>query len=239
MAIDPIGILWDVDGTLVDTAEQHFLAWAELSRDLGRPFTRADFAKTFGWRNPEIVRELYDPAADARTCAELGKRKETIYREMVRERGATLLPGVRELLAAFRDAGIPQAVGSSAPRGNLDLLLGASGIVDYFGAIVSGDDVTRGKPDPEVFLRGAAGIGVAAQHCLVFEDAIAGVQAARAGGMACIAVTFVGHHPAESLRTAGADRVVGSLAEVTIDEVRRLVAANPDQPTKTPPSKPG
>lgn len=96
MSNSPIGILWDVDGTLVDTAEQHFLAWAQLSRELGHPFTRADFAKTFGWRNPEIVRELYDPRADDAACADLGERKENLYREMVRTTGATVLPGVRE-----------------------------------------------------------------------------------------------------------------------------------------------
>jgi beta-phosphoglucomutase len=226
MTTEPIGILWDVDGTLVDTAEQHFLAWAQLSHDLDKPFTRADFAKTFGWRNPEIIRELYDARTDEGTCADLGERKETIYREMVRTTGATVLPGVRRLLAAFRDAGIAQAVGSSAPRGNLDLLLGTTGIADYFQAVVSGDDVSRGKPDPEVFRKGAAGIGVAPARCLVFEDAIAGVQAARAGGMACVAVTFVGHHPAETLRAAGADLVVGSLEEITLEQVRRLIEAN-------------
>ena len=225
MPSDTIGILWDVDGTLVDTAEQHFLAWEQLSLEIGRPFTRADFARTFGWRNPEIVRELYDPNADDAKCRAIGERKETLYREMVRATGATLLPGVRELLAAFAAAGIPQAVGSSAPRGNLDRLLNATGIAGNFGAVVSGDDVTRGKPDPEVFLKGAAGLGVVPSRCAVFEDAIAGVQAARRGGMACIAVTFVGHHPAEKLREAGADRVVASLAEVTVESVRQMIEA--------------
>lgn len=220
------GIIWDVDGTLVDTAEQHFLAWAQLSEQLDYPFTRSDFARTFGWRNPEIVRTLYDPHADDAKCHELGERKETLYREMVRTTGATLLPGVRELLSQFQDAGIPQAVGSSAPRGNLDLLLNATGVQSYFQAIISGDDVSRGKPDPEVFLKGAAGIGVAASRCLVFEDAIAGVEAARRGGMACIAVTFVGHHPADKLREAGAQLIVASLAEITWPQVRELIEAN-------------
>ncbi len=220
------GVLWDVDGTLVDTAEQHFQAWAQLSEQLNHPFTRAHFARTFGWRNPEIVRELYDPHADDTKCLELGERKETLYREMVRTTGATLLPGVRELLKRFQEAGIPQAVGSSAPRGNLDLLLNATGIGHYFQAIIGGEDVTRGKPDPEVFLKGAAGIGVEPRQCLVFEDAIAGVQAARRGGMACVAVTFVGHHPAEKLREAGANLIVASLAEVTLIMVHDLIQQN-------------
>lgn len=223
MPTGTIAVLWDVDGTLVDTAEQHFLAWARLSEELGHPFSRADFAKTFGWRNPEIVRELYDPTADDAKCLDLGERKENLYREMVRTTGATLLPGVPELLAAFAAAGWPQAVGSSAPRGNLELLFAATGIAKYFGAIVGGEDVSRGKPDPEVFLKGAAGLGVEPARCVVFEDAIAGVQAARRGGMKCVAVTFVGHHPVEKLRAAGADRVVASLADVTVETVRELV----------------
>jgi beta-phosphoglucomutase len=223
MAGDTIGILWDVDGTLVDTAEQHFLAWQQLSAEIGRPFTREDFARTFGWRNPEIIRTLYDPAADDAKCDSLALRKETLYRDMVRAGATQLLPGVRELLAAFAAAGWPQAVGSSAPRGNLDLLLAATGTRDYFQAIVSGEDVTRGKPDPEVFLKGAAGIGVDPRRCVVFEDAVAGVEAAAAGGMACVAVTFVGHHPAEKLRAAGAKLVVPTLAEVTVEAVRGLV----------------
>lgn len=223
MAGDTIGILWDVDGTLVDTAEQHFMAWQQLSAEIGRPFTRTDFARTFGWRNPEIIRTLYDPAADDAKCDSLALRKETLYRDMVRGGATKLLPGVRELLEAFAAEGWPQAVGSSAPRGNLDLLLGATGTRDFFQAIVSGEDVARGKPDPEVFLKGAAGIGVDPRRCVVFEDAVAGVEAANAGGMACVAVTFVGHHPAEKLRAAGAKLVVGTLEEVTVEVVRGLV----------------
>lgn len=228
------GIIWDVDGTLVDTAEQHFRSWLQISNELGKPFTRADFARTFGWRNPEIVRALYDPQASDELCASIGERKETIYRAMVRTTGAQLLPGVRDLLNEARSQGIPQAVGSSAPRGNLDLLLSAAGVADCFQSIVSGEDVSRGKPDPEVFLKGAAAMGLPPERCLVFEDAIAGVEAARRGGMACIAVTFVGHHPAEKLLAAGADRVVGSLSEVSLATVRDLIASRESSTTAQP-----
>ena len=93
----------------------------------------------------------------------------------------------------------------------------------YFRGVVTGDDVTRGKPDPEVFLTAAAKLGVDPGRCVVFEDAVAGVEAARAGGMRCVAVTFVGHHPADKLRAAGADLVVGSLDAVTIEDVADLV----------------
>jgi beta-phosphoglucomutase len=150
--------------------------------------------------------------------------KETLYRESVRRDGVALLPGVPELLAAFAANGWPQAVGSSAPRGNLDLLLEATGTTHYFTAVVSGDDVTRGKPDPEVFLTAAAKLGAILTRCVVLEDAPAGIQAAKAAGMACVAVCS--HHPADVLTASGADVVVGSLTELTAERVA-AVASSP------------
>src|SRR5262249_19200191 len=139
-------IIWDVDGTLVDTADQYFRAWARLAAQIGQPFTRADFLATFGMRNPDIIRRLFFPDAGDERCSELGERKEELYRASVRDEGTRLLPGVAHLLAAFASAGWPQAVGSSAPPGNLDLLLGLTGTRRYFAAVVTGDDVKRGKP---------------------------------------------------------------------------------------------
>ena len=215
------GVIWDVDGTLVDTAEMHFAAWLKLAGEIGKPFTRADFAATFGRRNPEIIRTLFGEHADAEV-AELGERKEQYYRAAARE-GVSLLPGARQLLEGFRRLGARQAVGSSAPRANLDLILELTQTRDFFDAIVSAEDTTRGKPDPQVFLVAADRLGIEPARCVVFEDAIAGVEAAKAGGMKCVAVRFVGHHPAEKLQAAGADRVVGSLEEITAEETLRLL----------------
>ena len=216
-------IIWDVDGTLVDTAEQHFRAWTRLAAEIDQPFTRADFAATFGMRNPEILRKLFFPDADDERRRVLGDRKEDLYRASVREEGTQLLPGVGRLPTAFEAARWPQAVGSSAPAGNLDLLLGLTDTRRYFRAVGTGDDVRRGKPDPEVFLAAAAKLGVVPSRCVVFEDAVAGVEAAKAGGMACVAVTFVGHHAADKLRAAGADLIVASLDEVSVEQVAAMV----------------
>ncbi len=215
-------VIWDVDGTLVDTAEQHFLAWRRLAEEIEKPFTRDDFAATFGMRNPDIIRKLFFPDADDARCAELGEQKEEHYRALVREEGTQLLPGAAALLEAFAKAGWPQAVGSSAPPGNLDLLFGITNTRHYFQAIVTGDDVKRGKPDPEVFLKAAKNLGAPPESCVVLEDAVAGVEAAKAGGMKCVAVTFVGHHPESKLKDAGADLVVESLEEVTVEKVAAL-----------------
>jgi beta-phosphoglucomutase len=216
------GVIWDVDGTLVDTAEQHFDAWVKLCAERGREFTRADFTATFGRRNPEILHYLFGDTLSEAEIDELGYLKETYYRDAARH-GVSLLPGVRALVEGLHTAGFRQATGSSAPRGNLDLLLGLTGIEPFFNAIVAMEDTQRGKPDPQVFQVAAEKLGVADGHCLVLEDAVAGIQAAKAAGMKCIAVSFVGHHSEEKLRAAGADLVVKNLELVTVDTVRQLL----------------
>jgi beta-phosphoglucomutase len=219
---DCYGVIWDVDGTLVDTAELHFAAWQRLARERSLPFTRADFEATFGRRNPEILRELFGSHLSDAQVAEYGDRKEIHYREEA-ARGVQLLPGVRELLQGAQTAGFLQAVGSSAPRANLELILHLTDTAAFFAAVVSMEDTTRGKPDPRVFQVAAARLGLQPRQCVVIEDAVAGVQAARAGGMKCIAVTFVGHHSEDNLRAAGADLVVKNLEVVDADALKSLL----------------
>jgi beta-phosphoglucomutase len=222
MPTDPCAVIWDVDGTLVDTAELHFAAWAKLAAEMGRPFSRADFAATFGRRNPEIIRFLFREEFSDADVARIGETKETYYRTAA-EKGVQLLPGVRELLDGLFARGVRQAVGSSAPRGNLDLILRITDCRRYFDAIVGMEDTTRGKPDPQVFLVAAEKLDAPPSRCVVLEDAAAGVEAAKAGGMKCVAVTFVGHHPPEKLQAAGADRVVKCFTEITADDVLALL----------------
>jgi beta-phosphoglucomutase len=215
--------IWDMDGTLVDTAEMHFAAWETVCRELGRPFTRSDFAATFGRRNPEIIHWLFgENRFDESEIADLGQGKEERYRAAARARGVVPLPGVAALLEGLRRAGFRQAVGSSAPRANLDLILEMTGIAKYFSTVVSMEDTQRGKPDPQVFLVAAGRLGVTPARSVVCEDAPAGVEAAKAGGMKCVAVSFVGHHSAETLRRAGADLVVPTLERVSADDILRL-----------------
>lgn len=216
------GIIWDVDGTLVDTAELHLQAWSALARELERPFTRADFAGTFGWRNPEIIPKLFGKHYGAEEIATLGNRKEDLYRAEARK-GVALLPGVRALLEGFHGIGHRQAIGSSAPRANVEMILELTQTRHLLPVAVTMEDTTRGKPDPEVFLLAAQRLGIPPERCLVFEDAPVGIQAAKAGGMRAIGVTFVGHHSEESLRAAGADLVVSSLERVAPALVQALL----------------
>jgi beta-phosphoglucomutase len=223
----PGAAIWDVDGTLVDTAELHFQAWSELIPRLGRPLTRSDFAATFGRRNPEIFRYLFDDRFSDQEMAKLAEQKEELYRSAA-SKGVTLLPGARQLLEGLRSAGFRQAIGSSAPRKNLELILTLTGTALFFDAIVSMEDTNRGKPDPEVYLVAASRLQMQPRYSVVFEDAPTGIQAAKEAGMKCIAVRFIGHHSESTLRSAGADLIVKSLDEVSVETVRRLLHLHQD-----------
>jgi beta-phosphoglucomutase len=216
-------VIWDVDGTLVDTAELHFQAWLALARELDKPFTRTDFNATFGLRNPDIIPQYFGTQYTDQEVAELGARKEAFYQAAARQHGVSLLPGAGTLLEGLRAAGLKQAIGSSAPRTNVDLILELTHAEHFFDAVVSVEDIQRGKPDPQVFQTAAEKLAVACDHCLVLEDAIAGVQAAKAAGMKCIAVRFTGHHSAAALSQKGADLVVKSLEEVCVETVFHLL----------------
>jgi beta-phosphoglucomutase family hydrolase len=216
----PLGVIFDWDGVIVDSSRAHEAAWELLGQEAGRPLPEGHFKLGFGRKNDEIIPHILGWPVAAEEIVRLGRRKEELYRQVLRERGITPLPGVREFLIALKAAGIPCAVGSSTERLNIDTIMAGIGLGEYFNTIVSADDTTRGKPDPQVFLMGAQRLGVPPKFCVVFEDAFAGLEAARAGGMKAIGVATT--HPAEKLR-AHADRVVARLDEVTVAELQGLV----------------
>ena len=179
--------LWDVDGTLIDSREYHWLSWQGALAAEDFAVTRAQFESTFGRRNDEILRD-YFPAYAAADIARVGEAKEVAYRRLIRERGIGLLPGVRRWLDRLKGEGWLQAVASSAPLENLEVIISALGLEKYFSAVASAEDVTEGKPDPQVFLAAASKLGVGPSACVVVEDAPAGTEAARRAGMRCVGV---------------------------------------------------
>jgi beta-phosphoglucomutase family hydrolase len=210
------GVLWDMDGVLVSTGEFHFQAWSETLAEYEVPFTREQFRATFGMNNARILDVLLEGSPAPELVAEISERKEVLFRRSVKGQ-ARLLPGVREWLDRCAARGVKQAIASSAPPANIDVLVDELGIRAYFAAIVSGDELP-GKPDPAVFLKAARSIGVAPERCVVVEDAMAGVEAAKRGGMKCIAVTTT--NPAEVLKAA--DIIVRSLDELAPEKFERL-----------------
>ena len=211
------GVLWDLDGTLIDSGELHYDAWREVLAGLGRSFDRRAFANSFGKRNDTILRQLLHVDGSDAELAVIGDDKEERYRALVRRHGVPLLPGARHWLHRLKEEGWRQAVATSAPLANVDATLEPLGLRDHFDAVVSADEVGRGKPDPLVFLTAAERIGVAPARCVVVEDAPAGLEGARRGGMAAIGV-LSGHF--ESLE---ADLVVPSLEALPEDAFARLV----------------
>lgn len=218
----PIGAVFDLDGVLIDSHDQHRRSWFLLAGEIGRPLTDEQFKISFGMRNEQVIPGVFrwTGAEDREAIRELGDRKEAIYRELLRAEGLVALPGVIPFLDALRGADIPMSVGSSTPRLNIEVCLALAGLDAFFGAAYTGaEDVARGKPDPEVFLTAARKIAREPGRCFVVEDAHVGIEAARRAGMRTIAVTTT--HPAETFAGgAAADWVVSSLTEVTLERVR-------------------
>jgi HAD superfamily hydrolase (TIGR01509 family) len=203
----PWGALFDWDGVIIDSRAHHEESWERLARELGKPLPEGHFLKGFGRKNEFIIPHLLGWTCDAQEIRAISLRKEALYREVVADWGLEALPGVRTWLERLRDAEVPCAIGSSTHRANIDLSLGLIGLTGFFAGIVTAEDVSQGKPHPEVFLKAAAGIGRAPELCVVFEDAHVGIEAARAGGMRVVGVATT--HPREEL--AGTDIAVERL----------------------------
>ena len=207
--------LFDWDGVIIDSSRQHEESWQRLGEEEKRSLPPGFFLRSFGMKNEKIIPELLEWTNDPREVRQLALRKEALYREIIGCDGIAPLPGVREFLADLRGASIPCAVGSSTPRENIDCVIDALGIREFFAAMVCGQDVKHGKPNPEVFLLGASKLAMPPSQCVVFEDAHVGIEAAIAGGMKVVGVATT--HPPESLR--GANRVVRRLDELKLAEL--------------------
>lgn len=204
------GILFDWDGVVIDSSPEHERSWEMLAEERGLPLPEGHFKAGFGKKNEVIIPAL-GWANDPAKVRELADRKEELYRGLVAARGVKILPGACELLEALKADGIPRSVASSTPRKNLEALFAATGLDALFDAVVCGDDVAHGKPDPEVFLNAVALLGLEPCDSIVIEDAFAGIEAARRGGMKVVGVATT--NPIGELKEC--DLAVGSLLELT------------------------
>jgi len=209
-------VLWDLDGTLVDTNYHHWTAWQAETRLRNRPITWDDFTNTYGQRNDTIIRLWFSPALSQQESNSIGEAKEARFRELVRQKGLVLLPGVQNWLESFRQMGIHQALATMTPQNNIEVIFTAIPVQPYFQVIVTGDQVKKGKPDPDIFLEAARRLNILPERCIVIEDSAAGVEAARRAGMLSIGVN-------ESMNLP-ADCYVPSLAVLTVEQVQKLLA---------------
>jgi len=209
--------LFDLDGVLVDTAVYHYEAWKRLANTLGFDFTEVQNEQLKGISRVESLNKILAWGNVEKTAAEkeeLASLKNSWYVAMINKMTpAEVLPGTVKLLTAIRKAGYQLALGSASK--NSGLILEKTKLSHFFDQIVDGNMVSKSKPDPEVFLKGAELLGCKPSECVVFEDAVAGVEAAKNGGMKAIGIG-----DAETLKQA--DLVVGGLDELTVEKLAAL-----------------
>ena len=210
-------VLWDMDGVIADTAALHFRSWQAAFQKRGITFTEEEFTHHFGQRNDTIIRDKMGDGVPVAEIAAIAADKEEFFRQDARN-NLKPFPGVVNLLRIIRDRGYKSAVASSAPEENVRMILHELDIAGYFQAMVYGDEVTEGKPSPQIFLKAAGKLGADPRDCIVIEDSVAGVAAAKKAGARCIAVTNT--HPAAKLLEA--DMVVSTLELVGIDDLNKL-----------------
>ena len=215
------GVLFDMDGVLVNNLEVHRAAFAEFFRRYGVERSFEELSRVFGKGNDDIMSELMPREVVERVgIRELGHEKEAIYREIYAPT-ITPQPGLLTFLDECEAEGLKCAVGSSGYRANVDFVLDKCNIERYFDYAVAGDEVTRCKPDPEIYLTAAAKLGLRADECVVFEDAEAGIEAAKRAGMRVVALATTFNR--DFLETTDADYIIDDFRDITVDKLREIV----------------
>lgn len=214
-------LIFDLDGVLVDTAKYHYLAWKALADELGIPFSEKENERFKGVsrnRCMEILLELGNRTMSGDEQAACCDRKNSTYISYIEKMDESeILPGAKEFLEMGKANGYRIALGSASK--NTALILERLGLTALFDAVIDGTKVTRAKPDPAVFLQGAAALGASPRECIVFEDAVAGIQAAHAGGM-----TAVGIGSKETLPEA--DLNLPGFLGITIQQIEEKLTQN-------------
>lgn len=209
--------IFDLDGVIVDTVPAHYVAWKSIADELGIPFNEEDNEQLKGVSRVQSMKNILSLGNMTMTdeqIIELTEKKNNVYVDIISKMTPDdILPGVNDFLQLLEDNNIPKAIGSSSK--NTPTILKAVGLTEKFEAIVDGNGVTHSKPDPEVFLKGAKALEVDPSHCLVFEDAISGVAAAKAGGMKCIGV-------GDAKILGDADLVVPDMTNVDLTTLENL-----------------
>jgi len=218
MSPSDFGVIFDMDGVLIESTESHYVSWTQLGGEIGTAFPRDLFDRTFGMHNRQILPLWLGEDLDAAENDRLSDHKEALFREIVAD-SIEALPGAQDLVRQLHGDGFVMAIGSSAPRANVELVLRQLDLAPCFRALSTGDEVRHGKPHPEVFLKAIDGLGLAAGSCVVLEDAPQGVEAALAAGAKAIGVATT--RPEADL--AEADVVVRSLEELDTPRVRSII----------------
>lgn len=220
MSKPEFGVIFDVDGVLIDSYSVHLRTWQICCERHGRECTEAQFVAGFGRTSREVIRETWPDPPDDDAIAAFDEEKEILYRELVANEFPHM-PGARDLINALHSEGVPMAIGSSGPPKNVALAIRELQAEGKIQAVITGADVRRGKPHPDVFLMGAAGMELPPTRCIVLEDSPPGIEAALAAGSKCLGIVSRGHEW-DHLHRAHA-RVMDNLLSVTPSMLREIV----------------
>ena len=208
--------LFDMDGVLVDNCRYHVLSWLEFAKRRGGKLTEAQVVEWMGAPGRDYIVRMFDEPMSPDRVAALLAEKEALYRELYRP-NLVAREGLVGFLEGARKANVPCAVVTGGSKENVDFVLNGLNIRGYFSCIVDSSQYERGKPAPDCYLQAAAKLGVAPGDCIVFEDAVNGIEAAQGAGMRVMAIT--GTNGRKTLEAAGPDEIVDSF-----DELRHLNA---------------
>lgn len=211
------GLLFDMDGVIVNNHEYHYQSWQIMCEKYGKPLSESSYMQNMNGRTlNEVVQFIFEAEMEREKIREIGEEKEAIYRELY-DKHLTSTPGLSTFLSACTQAGVPMVVGTSAPTQNVDFTLDGLGIRSTFKDILDERAVTKGKPNPEIYEKCAAAIGMPNERCVVFEDAISGIKAGKAAGSKVIALAT--SHAREELE---ADLVIDDFTQINLEQINEL-----------------
>jgi beta-phosphoglucomutase-like phosphatase (HAD superfamily) len=214
------GAIFDWDGVIVDSSDLHLKSWEALANELKLPLPNDHFEKGFGKRNETIIPQILGWSKDPAQINHWGKRKEEIYRELGNKDGIKLARGSKNFLTQIFSSTFRCSIGTSTERKNVELAIRQHDLSQYFLGAACSEDVSKGKPDPEVFLKAAKILSITPKNCVVFEDSPHGIEAAIRAGMKTVALTTT--HPSTTFMHLNPDLLVASLADLSVDQVEKL-----------------
>lgn len=215
------GVIFDMDGVLLDNVAFHLEAFRRFGEEQGRQLTREDVYRVFGRKNEDMFPSLLGRELSKGEVEQFEERKEAIYRELIRPSLPDhVVPGLLDLLGELKDGPVKMGVATSGPPENAAMVIDGLNLAKYFSAVITSRQVTRGKPDPEAFIRAAEALRIDPVDAVVFEDSLAGVQAALAAGSKCVALTTT--HDYRQLLTLSPHRIVTDFTGLNLKELEAL-----------------
>lgn len=210
-------VIFDMDGTLVATTEADFLAWQKLFRHYGKQLTFEDYYPLLGRKSADVVK--LGLGLSGQPAEEAMAKKMELFEHIVAEQGIETLPDVRSFLQQLHDAGIPMALATSSRKKKMELVMQTVALERFFSVFVTGEEVVKGKPDPQIFELAASRLQMPADRCIVVEDTVSGVRAAKAAGMACVAISTT--HDSEELTEA--DLLIDHFTSLRPEDLHNLI----------------